>query len=131
MGAKTSTQEQQQVQPSSPYEQKYYHANTQTYSTLDHQKDLVSNDVTRLANQEIQNLQKYKQLTYSSFPQTSTQKENVITSSSKKYSGKKDHHLNRIMPKTQLALRKSQSTDNLSDSTTVITAQQLLYDQAK
>ena len=89
--------------------------NHRLYATWKHQGPLVSDDLPRLVNQQMQNFQEHPPVKFSSLPPTSQPASQRRVQS----------------PGKALGLRKSRSTDHLAHSNTLITAEQLLADQAK
>ena len=89
--------------------------NHRLYATWKHQGPLVSDDLPRLVNQQLQNFQEHPPAQFSSLPPTSQ--------------AKIQHRVQ--SPGKVLGLRKSRSTADLLHSNTLITAEQLLKDQAK
>jgi len=129
MGQKTSKQNHQH---SSFNGKNYYEINVRAYAKWDHRVALASNNVPRLAAQEIQNFRKHNQtMPPSAFRIPNQENQSVTTSSSSNNLERKKPRYDLNTPKPNLGIRKSRSVNNLSDSTTFITAQQLLYDQSK
>lgn len=132
MGPKSSRQQQQQNQQVFSNNENQYPSNVRAYAKWEHRVALTSNDVSRAVSQEIQNLQRHNQIIP---PSTShiynPQEKSVKVSSSNNNLAPKKPLYDQNIQKPKLGIRKSQSVENLSDTTSVITVQQLLYDQSK
>jgi len=129
MGPKTSRQQQQQVFSNN---ENHYESKVRAYAKWDHRVALTSNDVSRSVTQEIQNLQRHNQIVPPSTSHINNPQEKIVkVPYSNNDSAWKKPRYDQNIQKPNLGRRRSRSVENLSDTTTVITAQQLLYDQSK
>lgn len=129
MGSNLSTEtanENQQLE-----KQNNYSNNSRVYKKVEHRRDLLSNNVSHVTNQEMVNFQRHSKLENSSAVQNLKQNENFISSNLKQASEKEKLNPTSHMQDIKYYPEKSQSPDNSSNSTTIITAQQLLYTEAK
>lgn len=140
MGPKASREQYQDQQHSHHHRHQhsytksetYYPSSVLSYATMDRRIPLTTNDYSRVAAQEIQNLQKHNRTRYPSTSEISSpQEKSMETPSSYNYVETKRPRIDQNTPKPKLGIRQSRSFNNLSDANTVVTAQQLMYDQAK
>lgn len=133
MGPKTSKHPELQTQNLSSTDKEPYSNNARVYATWNHGGPLVSSDGSRITTKEIQNFQKHHQTTSSSSPasQISIEQKKPPTSSSNNYVERRKPRNDQNLQKPKLAMKKSQSMENITSKTTFITAEQLLYGQSK
>jgi len=133
MGSKASREDQHHHHHhSSSNNENYYRNNFRAYPTWNHGVVLTSNNASHFTAQEMQNFCKHNRTTSSSNSQISNQQEKGMTiSSSNNYIEIKKPRFDQNTPKPKLGIRKSQSANNLLDTTNIVTAQQLFYDQTK
>ncbi|CAF4159881.1 unnamed protein product, partial [Rotaria socialis] len=132
MGSKTSTEKHQQKHAPSLNDQNYDSKRIRTATISDQQRYITGKNVPHISSEEKPNFQKHSQLTTAYPKKQNDQQETVYESSlNHKSHTKKTVRPNSNMEKQKLGLRKSQSFNNLSHRTTVVTAEQLLNRHVK
>ncbi|CAF1379610.1 unnamed protein product [Rotaria magnacalcarata] len=132
MGSKTSTRKHQKEYATSLNDQNYDSKSIRTATISDQQRYITGKNVPHISSEEKPNFQKHSQLTTAYPKKQNGQQEKVYESSlNHKNHTKKTVRPNTNMEKQKLGLRKSQSFDNLSHRTAVVTAEQLLNRHVK